>query len=214
MPSTRLPCPCVSVLQGGHRCGPRGAGQGTGTPTPPRLGGGCRRRRRCAVVASLPKKGFIAGFGFGKQLTQQVLGREPEACRHLGISQLGAVWCHRPATGTAAGTGLWAQPEDRLSLGSPSRGRGHLPTQPPGLVSPGDISGEGFILHRLGLGPLQPHHPLTAPGWALPVPKGESGRPGAGREAPGAGSCLPVLPARHAPSASCSPWPGRSVRYR
>lgn len=37
------------------------------------------------MVASLPQKGFIAGFGFGKQLTQQVPGREPEASRHFPI---------------------------------------------------------------------------------------------------------------------------------
>lgn len=38
---------------------------------------------------------------------------------------------------------------------SPSWGWGHLPAQPPGLISPGDTSGEGLILHRLGLGSLQ-----------------------------------------------------------
>lgn len=96
-----------------------GSGQGTGTQCHLSLGG-CQQRRPRAVATCLPQEGFIAGFGIGKQLTQQVLGRELEVHPHPRISQLGAVQCHRPALGIM-GLGIWGQPEDRLRLRSLSR---------------------------------------------------------------------------------------------
>lgn len=182
--------------------------QGTGQGHPHHLGcGGCRRRRRCAVVASLPQKGFIAGFG--KQLTQQVPGREPEASRHFPIRSCSV---SPPSYGDSS--------KDRAS-GS-AQGQAELGVfWPETGTPPWTVPRAGFLRGylRKGSHPAPPGAglPPTAAGWALPVPKGGpggSGKPGAGREARGAGSCLSLLPARHAPSASCSPQPGRSFQYR
>lgn len=87
----------------------------------------------------------------------------------------------------------------------PIREWGHLPS--PRAAVPGGHLGEDLVL----LQPAGMNPALAA--WVSPVPEGIRG-PGAGREVLGAGSCLPLLPARRAPSRSCSPRPSRSFQNR
>lgn len=125
-PQHPAPRPGVGCCRVGIAVLPGAQGRGQGRLC--HLGSeGCQRRRPCAVATCLPQKGFIAGFGIGKQLTQQVLGRELEVHPHPSISQLGAVRCHRPAMGTMAGMGIWGQPKDRLRLRSPCEGGDNSP---------------------------------------------------------------------------------------
>lgn len=107
-----LGCRVASLWSPGFRAGDRDTRTGGG------WGGMPVEASLCRSCVPAPEGFFIAGFGFGKQLTQHV----PEALRHLRISQLGAARCHHPAIGDSGGTGLRAQPEDRLSLGTPDDG--------------------------------------------------------------------------------------------
>lgn len=199
--------PAPGVCQGGH--GHPGAlvhGEAGRSDAVPRL------RDR-------PRRVLLLCLGYGKQLTKQLRVSEPEAWQHLGISQLRAAPGHQPgeAAGAAGGSGAWALPRERPNLGFSRLGLGE---NLPGLSFPGwDLRfpwggvphpwgqhrgfptvGDGLILHHPGLVPFVPHG----------LHQDILGVPGQSRG--GQGSCPPLLPARHAPSASHAPRPGRSFQ--
>lgn len=147
------------------------------------------------MAASLPREGFIAGLG--KQLMQQVLGRELEACRHLPIRRCSMLHTGRDrALGSARG---------QAELGMSQLGMETPPCMAPRAGFPRRHSREGPILHQLGLGSLQ--RPEAGLYQSLIGVREAGDR----WKAAGEGSCLPLL---HAPSMSCSPRPGRSFQYR